>query len=553
MAAMPDSPFDLLLPTPREAVIDGPSFRLDPGRVLRGIGESSEAWQALTKPEPALPSEGYLLRLAEAPTGPQAILAAADERGLRHADTTLAALLDLGDGMVPTARILDWPELSLRGTIEGFYGTPWSHADRLAQLAFAESCKLNSYFYAPKDDPWHRERWREPYPDAELARLAELVDAAGRHGIRLVYCLAPGLSVRYSSEEDHAALIAKADRLWRIGVRDFALLFDDVPTELEHPDDVAVFGAEPGSSGTAQGALCARFQTDFLAPRGVTTPLLVAPTDYAGMDESPYRERLASALPADALLFWTGSDVVVGEVTGDQVRAAARSYRRDLVLWDNYPVNDFDFARAFLGPLQGRDPALRHALRGIVANPMVMAAPSRFALASAADWAWNPAGYDERASAERALHLVAGERAERWRPLVAVLSSWPPSAPEDAVLQPLAERALDDREEDVRRELRERLESLGAAAEALRAEEGDLADQARPWIVAAAVSARAGLAALDLLEGTQDPTDAAAGVEAFLREVEAQPANVLRGVLVPFLRAALGDDADESAQWGAGQ
>jgi len=49
-----------------------------------------------------------------------------------------------------------------RGVIEGFYGPPWSHQDRLDMIRFMGRVGMNMYFYGPKDDPFHREKWREP-------------------------------------------------------------------------------------------------------------------------------------------------------------------------------------------------------------------------------------------------------------------------------------------------------------------------------------------------------------------------------------------------------
>jgi len=49
------------------------------------------------------------------------------------------------------------------GVVEGFYGPPWSHRERLDLLAAAPALGLDTYLYAPKDDPWHRGRWREPW------------------------------------------------------------------------------------------------------------------------------------------------------------------------------------------------------------------------------------------------------------------------------------------------------------------------------------------------------------------------------------------------------
>ena len=38
-------------------------------------------------------------------------------------------------------------------------------------------CKMNTYIYASKDDPYHRSQWRELYPEKEVAQIAELAEA----------------------------------------------------------------------------------------------------------------------------------------------------------------------------------------------------------------------------------------------------------------------------------------------------------------------------------------------------------------------------------------
>ena len=96
------------------------------------------------------------------------------------------------------------------GVVEGFYGPPWSHRERLDLLAAAPALGLDTYLYAPKDDPWHRGRWREPYPPDALARLGELAAAARDAGVAFVWSAAPGLSMRYADDAEHAALAAKA-------------------------------------------------------------------------------------------------------------------------------------------------------------------------------------------------------------------------------------------------------------------------------------------------------------------------------------------------------
>lgn len=286
--------------------------------------------------------------------------------------------------------------------------------DRIRWFARGAEWGLDHYIYAPKDDPWHRDRWREPYPADRLAALVALDVAASRAGVRFVYAIAPGLSMRFDDPAEHELLAAKCGQLLKAGIGSFALLFDDVPQD------------DPRALGRAHGEAAARFTADFLQPAAIEEPLLFCPTDYAGVERTPYRVGLAETLPEDALVLWTGPDIVTGSVTaGDIVRARA-SYGRDLVLWDNFPVNDFDRTRLFLGPLTGRESAA--GLIGIAANPMVGAAPSLFALSSIAEWAADPAAYSEREAAARAFRRVA-PAADGLVALVEACSSWPPSAP----------------------------------------------------------------------------------------------------------------------------
>jgi len=51
----------------------------------------------------------------------------------------------------------------LAGVIEGFYGQPWSQAERFELFDWMADWGLNTYLYAPKDDLKHRAIWREAY------------------------------------------------------------------------------------------------------------------------------------------------------------------------------------------------------------------------------------------------------------------------------------------------------------------------------------------------------------------------------------------------------
>ena len=67
--------------------------------------------------------------------------------------------------------IKDYADVASRGFIEGYYGNPWSTQDRINLMTWGGYYKLNSYFYAPKDDPKHNAKWRELYTEEEINTL----------------------------------------------------------------------------------------------------------------------------------------------------------------------------------------------------------------------------------------------------------------------------------------------------------------------------------------------------------------------------------------------
>jgi len=62
-----------------------------------------------------------------------------------------------------------------RGIVEGFFGAPWSVAQRCALFEFGAKRAMNTYLYAPKDDLKHRAIWRELYSAPEAVALGEVI------------------------------------------------------------------------------------------------------------------------------------------------------------------------------------------------------------------------------------------------------------------------------------------------------------------------------------------------------------------------------------------
>ena len=351
---------------------------------------------------------------------------------------------------------------AIRGLIEGFYGPPWQLQERLAVMEACHRWGMTHYVYAPKDDPKHRESWREPYDRDELLDFERLVAA---DTLRVGFAISPGLSIAYDDPADHAALFAKIDQVLAVGIDLVCLALDDIPPR-------------PGL-GQAHAELGSRL-LEHLAGR---VGLVLVPTEYTGTEPTPYLEALASGLPAEVAVAWTGPTVVCDTITAEQARrrAAAVGDRPPLV-WDNYPVNDAIMDdRLFLGPLRRRDPHLSAVCGGYLANPMIQARASLLPLASVAAFlrGEDPEATWRAEADERGLRVLA-EICDGVHPraLVAAVARSDGAARHQAVTELRA--WLDD---------------------AARVEAPGLGGEADPWVAQGRREAEVGRAALAVLEG----------------------------------------------------
>ncbi|MFF4801541.1 beta-N-acetylglucosaminidase domain-containing protein [Streptomyces sp. NPDC001351] len=361
-----------------------------------------------------LPSGGYALASGRADGRALLALSGIDTTGTFYAAQTLRQLVRK-KGELPPVTVRDWPIAALRGVVEGFYGTPWTHAERLNQLDFYGRTKQNVYVYSPKDDAYLRARWRDEYPAAELSRLRELVDRADANHVRFTYALSPGLSVCYSAASDIAALTRKFDSLYGIGVRSFAIPLDDISyTKWNCDADAQEFGTGGGAAGAAQAHLLNQAWKDFSAHHTGLQPLEMVPTEYSDLADSPYKKALREKLDPSVVVEWTGVGVIAPSITTEQLKQARTVYGHPILVWDNYPVNDYVTSRLLLGPYTGREPGVASEAVGVTANPMVQGEASRLALFTSAAYLWNPAAYDPRAAFLASVRDLAGPSAAKW-------------------------------------------------------------------------------------------------------------------------------------------
>ena len=325
-----------------------------------------------------------------------------DERGAFYGLQTLRQIVAQAEsGLLPCVRVNDWPDLPSRGVVEGFYGTPWSHKARLSLIDFYGRYKMNTYIYGPKDDPYHSSPdWRKPYPEDEAADIKELVEACRANYVDFVWAIHPGQDIKWN-EEDYAALVAKFEDMYALGVRAFAIFFDDISGD----------GANP----YRQVELLNRLGEEFVKVKGDVAPLIICPTDYNRSWANP-TERGSLAvygreLDPSVRVFWTG-DYVCSDLTPATLEWVGTRIQRPALYWWNFPVTDYCRHIVMQGPVYGLDQTLTaENLCGFVSNPMEHAEASKLALYGVADYTWNIEDYDPHANWERGLGVLAGEDA----------------------------------------------------------------------------------------------------------------------------------------------
>ncbi|MBP6723858.1 MAG: beta-N-acetylglucosaminidase domain-containing protein [Halioglobus sp.] len=270
------------------------------------------------------------------------------------------------------------PSEFLTGIIEGFYGRPWPFATRLAYASYLYEAGFNTCIYCPKADPYLRKQWQCHWPPGEWSQLLELSAAYSRRDIRWGVGLSPFELYRQYGTHQREQLRTKIARLGELGAPLLAILFDDMPGDLE---DLASRQAEIVSDVVSW------------LP-GVR--VLVCPTYYSfdavlerffGRMPVDYWPRLGSELPSGVDIFWTGNRVCSELISAPDIERIHSQLQRPVLLWDNYPVNDGAVRSNFLylERLSQRNCLPRELLSGHLCNPMNQGLLSLPALAGLAE------------------------------------------------------------------------------------------------------------------------------------------------------------------------
>jgi len=294
--------------------------------------------------------------------------------------------------------------------IRGIKGWNWTLDQYLPEIPILAQYKLNflmNCYTSLYDRELYRagnpgaNRWWEDWSAETVAALEKIVRACQKHGVVFCFSVNPNNCsrrvVRYDSAEDRDLIWKHFSLMQGLGVRWFNLSLDDISQ-----------GLDPAGQ--------ARFVNDLLRrlrARDPSAQMVFCPTYYAGVgtgpEARPYLETLGRELDPEIYVFWTGDSLRAcsDRITREGAATFKGIIKHRVIVWDNYPVNDWAPA-LHLGPLVGRDPDLCEVADGIMSNPHRLTIEiNRLPTLTLADYAYNPRAYDPvRSIGQAILHLA---------------------------------------------------------------------------------------------------------------------------------------------------
>ncbi|MBR5851521.1 MAG: beta-N-acetylglucosaminidase domain-containing protein [Bacteroidaceae bacterium] len=371
------------------------NFSTTDGSVELIIGERGDA--AVAAYENLIPqkSEGYYLEV----TSNKVVIAGNDGSGTYYGVQTFTQMTAQPNVMCAT--VTDYPSVPQRGLVEGYYGNPYSEADRMGLLQMFGEMKMNVYIYGPKDDAYHKSKWREEYPTELGQKITEYVNVAKANKIEFMWAIHPGEDIQWN-DTDRANIVNKLKAMCALGVRSFAVFWDDLWN-----DD--------GTHGDEQAELMNYIAAELKKAYPDVKPLTICPTQYnRGWANSVYLPALGTIMDSDINIMWTGNSVV-DMINYSDMTWINNQIKRKAYIWLNYPVSDYCINHLLMGPTYGNDLNIADMLSGFVSNPMEYAEASKVSLFSIADYTWNMPAYDSNASWEAAMKYLMPENYEAFR------------------------------------------------------------------------------------------------------------------------------------------
>lgn len=344
---------------------------------------------------------------------------------------SIEQILDRNPNVVTCGTIEDYADIKNRGVIEGYYGVPYSAEVTKDLFRFMARYKMNMYMYGAKSDPYHSQYWGDPYPKTitEQQRqlgylsqdmLKDITDVAHQCKVNFIWAIHPGTAFTNSGNTtvvNH--IMSKFESMYKLGVRQFGVFVDDVGV----PTDEATLKLNADRVTEVQNRIDAKWNVPGAAPSDTVKPLNFVPQLYALSWASVADCRkffgALSSTPSKVNIYITGNAVWTVPNSGDL--STAKGYLgREVSWWWNYPCNDNDVTKLFPMDMYANfsdethisgSARLEENLTGaqtLISNPMQQGEVSKIALFSIADYSWNNAAFDNKASWEASFPGILG-------------------------------------------------------------------------------------------------------------------------------------------------
>lgn len=356
--------------------------------------------------------QGYVLKTSddEIEQG-QIVIVGTDKDGVYYGVMTLRQLFlqKAGDSIAEVV-VSDYPDVLYRGYVEGFYGTPWTFEDRTSLFEDTSLYKMNTYVYAPKDDPYHRASWRTLYPEDKAAEIRSLVKTADDNNMIFCWTIHPGADYDYTTDadgdgvvDDFQKLLDKVDQVYALGVRQFGIFYDDLDTSAV--------------SGTAHAQTLNAVYDHLMNTYGDVKPMVTVLTRYTnswGASVDGYLKPFMDTIHKDTLVLWTGNSTM-SAITKDYFEwpKTQTGVLGDFGVWWNYPVTDYYAGHLLMGPLECVDNDVDN-IASFYMNPMSEADASKVTIFSGADYSWNIGAFDAIPSWRRAIQELVPEATDEF-------------------------------------------------------------------------------------------------------------------------------------------
>lgn len=281
-----------------------------------------------------------------------------------------------------------------KGVIEGFYGIPWSFDEKMSMIEFLSEIGMDQYIYAPKDDPYHNQKWRLPYPEEELEKIKGLADLSREKNIEFTWAIHPGQNPFDfdSYDEEISKIFAKYRQMMGAGVRSFGLCLDDIDKNLAYEK-------------RSDHIKLVRDLADFVERETGNQLYFVHPWyNDAWIDQKGYEYEGLLKDIKNVNLMWTGSQVVdpINHKSNEEFfkRTGKKPY-----IWFNWPVNDYKPDKIFLESFEFYD-SREINFDGFYLNPMNQAEASKIAIYQANEYLKNPLAYKAEDALKKAIEFL---------------------------------------------------------------------------------------------------------------------------------------------------